>query len=285
MKAVWKGYLKCSLVTIPVKIYNAVASKPIRFHLLHRECGSKIKQELVCPVHHRPLANEEVIRGYQYGKDLHVILTDEDLQKALKVSTDTIEIMKFVDAEQIHPIFYSDSHYLVPDGRAGAEAFALFQRVMADTNKAAISKVIWRNREHLLSIRPYNGAMIAFTLHFPDEIQSLQQVEEAQEVRQIQVDPENLGLAKTIVQHLSGEFVPEDYVDEYSQTLLAIIKAKAEGEEFKVEPRVEREKVVSLMDALRKSVQETEKGVEVPKKAMATAGPKARAAPKRRKTA
>jgi DNA end-binding protein Ku len=285
MKAVWKGYLKCSLVTIPIKIYNAISSKPLRFHLLHRECGSPIKQEMVCPLHNRPLTNEEVVRGYRYGKDLHIVITDEDLQKAQKEATDTVEVLKFIDAAQIHPVYYADAHYLVPDGKAGVDAFALFYQAMLEVKKAALARVIWRNREHLLSIRPYNGAMMAFTLHFPEEIQGVQKIEEAAEIGKIKLDPESLALAKTIIQHLSGDFVPEEYRDEYSQTLLAIIKAKAEGEEFQVEPRVEREKVVSLMDALKKSVQATGKAPPLPKKAMARAGARARTAQKKRQRA
>ncbi len=285
MKAVWKGYLKCSLVTIPIKIYHAISSKPLRFHLLHRECGSPIRQEMVCPVHHRALSHEEVTRGYRYGKDLHVVITEEDLQKAQKEATDTIQVLKFVDEAQIPPLYYADAHYLVPDGRVGAEAFALFYRAMAEAQKTALARMIWRHKEHLLALRPYQGAMLAFTLHFSEEIQALARVEEAAEVEKLPVDPESLALVRTLIQHLSGDFVPEEYVDEYSQTLMALIKAKAEGQEFQVEPRVEREKVVSLMEALKKSVEATEKAAAPPKKAMATARPRAKGVPKKRQQA
>jgi DNA end-binding protein Ku len=288
MKAVWKGYLKCSLVTMPVKIYNAISSRPIRFHLLHQECGSPIRQEMVCPLHHRVLTNDEVVRGFQYGKDLHVVVTEADLQKAQKESSDVIQIMKFIDDQEIHPIYYADSHYLVPDGKAGAEAFALVHRVMGEDQKTALAKVVWRNKEQLLAIRPFNGVMIAFTLHFPAEIVGVQKIEEAGEAARMQIDPQGLEMARALVRNLSGAFVPENYSDEYSQTLLEIIKAKAAGQEFKVEPRAERAKVVSLMEALQKSVQETGKAGagELPKKAMAAAGRRQpREAPKKRQRA
>jgi DNA end-binding protein Ku len=279
MKAIWKGYLKCSLVTIPIKMFNAISRKAIQFNLLHQECGSKIRQEMVCPLHHKTLTNEEVVRGYHYGKDLYVILTDEDFQKAERESSDTIEILKFIDAQQIHPIYYADSHYLLPDGQAGAEAFALFHRAMHEAQKSALAKAIMRNREYLLNLRPYNGSLIAFSLHYPEEILALQQVEGTSEVEQIQVNKENLEMAQAIVQHLSGDFDPSQYRDGYSETLMQIIKAKAEGKEFQVEPRVEHEKVVSLMEALKKSVEQTKGAPGEAEKERTAAGQGAGGAP------
>ena len=105
MRAIWKGYLKCSLVTIPVKLYPATTKRPLQFHLYHDKCGSQIRQENVCPVCHQTLRNDEIVKGYQYGKDLHVVVTDEDFDQARKESSDTIEILKFVAAEQINPIY------------------------------------------------------------------------------------------------------------------------------------------------------------------------------------
>ncbi|MBM4273699.1 MAG: Ku protein [Deltaproteobacteria bacterium] len=285
MKAIWKGYLKCSLVTIPIKMYKAIARKALQFNLLHKDCGARIRQEMVCPACGKTLGQEDVVRGYQYGKDLHVVVTEAEFQQARKESTDTIEILKFIDAAQIHPLYYSDSHYLVPDGRAGLEAFALIHRAMAESDKTALAKVVMRNREHLFCLQPYNGALVAFTLHFPQEIQAVDQIEGADEVGKFPISEENLGLARTIIQHLSGEFQPEQYRDEYTQTLMEVIRAKAAGQEFKVEPRVEREKVVSLMDALKRSVEETAPGAAVGKKPMARAGERAKSALPRRQKA
>jgi len=272
MKAIWKGYLKCSLVTIPVKMYHAVSRKAIQFHLLHKDCGARIKQEMVCPRHHRTLPPEEVVKGYQYGKELHVIVTEAELSQARKESTDLVEVLKFVDQAQINPVYYADAHYLVPDGAAGLEAFALFHQAMSETGKTALARVILHNREHLLNLRPYNGAFIAFTLHFPEELVDLKQVEEAREAEKVAVNPEGLEMAKTIVAHLAGDFMPEQYLDEYTRTLMGIIRAKAEGQEVQVQPRAEAEKVVSLMEALKRSVEETGAEAGLAKKPMARAG-------------
>jgi DNA end-binding protein Ku len=287
MKAIWKGYLKCSLVTIPIKMFNAIARSSLQFHLYHRECGSPIRQEMICPLHQRRLANEEVVRGYSYGKDLHVVITDEDLRRARKESSDTLEIFKFVDAGQIDPLYYDEAHYLAPDGRAGAEAFALFQRAMEESGKSALARAILRNREHLINLRPHNGVLAAFTLHYPEEIKDVRQIEEAGWTAAIQVDQGNLQMARAIVAQLSGDFAPEQYRDEYTRTLLELIKAKAEGKELKAEPQVERRKVIDLMEALKRSVAETAgAGRAAPaKKGMARAGRRTSEAPRQRQKA
>jgi DNA end-binding protein Ku len=286
MRTIWKGYIKFSLVSIPIKMYTATSHRIISFDLLHKDCGTKIKQERLCPHCDKVLSNDELVRGYKYGKDMYVIVTDEDIEAAQKESTDAIEIMQFVDDKGIHPIYYTDSHYLVPDGKAGTEAFALLHKALLDLKKSAVAKVVMRNREYLYAIKPYNGTLIAFTLHFPEEIIPVDKVEEAEELQKIQVDEKNLSLAKTLVENLSGDFVPEDYQDDYSQTLLKIIQAKAEGEEYQVEARAEGEKVINLMEALQRSVEQATGEKAPPKKGMARAGqrPKPKEAEKKRKT-
>jgi DNA end-binding protein Ku len=284
MRAIWKGYLKCSLVTIPIKMFTATTKRPLQFHLYHKACGSRIHQENVCPVCGQTLGPEDIVKGYQYGKDLHVVLTDDDFAKAQKESTDTINILKFVDAGQINPIFYTDAYYLVPDGAAGAEAFAIFHRAMAETGKTAVARAVMRQREYLYNLRPYNGVFVAFTMHYPQEIRDVAEIEATVEMKQITVSKDNLDMAKTIIGHLSGDFVPADYRDEYTETLEAVIRAKAEGQEVTVEPKVEREKVINLMDALKKSVAATKTGA-APKKEMARAGKRATAKQKQRQQA
>ncbi len=137
MKAIWKGYLKCSLVTIPIKMYNAVAKSSLQFHLYHQRMRQPHPAGDGLPgAPAQPERTDEVVRGYQYGKDLHVVITDEDLRRAQQESSDTIDVLKFVDARQIDPIYYAEAHYLAPDGQAGAEAFALFLRAMEETARS-----------------------------------------------------------------------------------------------------------------------------------------------------
>jgi len=272
MRAIWKGYLKCSLVTIPIKMFTATTRRPLQFHLYHKACGSRIQQQNICPVCGQTLGSEDIVKGYQYGKDLHVVLTDADFAQAQKESTDTINILKFVDAGQISPIYFTDAYYLAPDGAAGAEAFAVVHRAMAETGKTAVARAVMRQREYLYNLRPHSGVFVAYAMHYPQEIRDVTEAEATGEVQSAAVNAANLEMARTIITHLSGDFVPADYHDEYTETLEAIIRAKAEGQEVTVEPKVEREKVINLMDALKKSVAAT---AAAPKKDMARAGERA----------
>jgi DNA end-binding protein Ku len=289
MKAIWKGYLRCSLVTIPIAMHHAIKTRSLRFHLLHKDCHTRIRQENICPTHNnKRLGPNDIVRGYQYARDTYVIITDEDLQKAQKESSDAIEITRFVDDHQVPPIYYYDSHYLVPEGKVGAGAFALFHKAMVESKKMALARLTLRNREHLLSIKPYDQILVAYTLHYPEEIQAVEKIEGFQEIDQAALDSSSLPMAKALIQNMSGDFVAGEYVDEYTETLLKLIKAKAEGQEIKVEPKAERAKVINLMEALKRSVKETEKKAGIPRKAMATAGRRAKAAPaapRRRKAA
>jgi DNA end-binding protein Ku len=274
MKTIWKGHLKISLVSIPIKMYNAATrGTTIRFHMLHEECNSRIKQQKYCPRCDRVVDNDEIVKGYPYGKDMYVVVTDEEIEKAQKETTDYIEVVKFVDKGDIPAIYFFDSHYLVPDGKVGAESFAVFHKAMKDLGKSAVAKVVLRNKEHLLAVVPYDGSLTAYTLHYPEEIQDLKGLEELKEVGKVEVSEDNLEMAEKLIENLSGPFAPEEYADEYAERLKEIVRAKAEGEEVKVAPEVEKGKVVNLMDALEKSVQETGKQ---PKKQMAKAGPKSK---------
>ncbi|HEX16136.1 MAG TPA: Ku protein [Deltaproteobacteria bacterium] len=270
MRAVWKGYLKCGLVTIPVKLYNAVKKHTIQFSLLHKECGTKIKQQRVCPTCGRVVSNEELVRGYQYGKDRWIVVTDEEIERAKKETTDALEIVKFVADDAIPPLYYSDAHYLAPDGEVAKEAFALFHRAMRETGKVALAKVVMRNREQLMALRPFDGSLLALTIHYAEEILDMREIEGLGGLEEVKVDQAALEMAKALIENLSGEFEPEQYHDEYTQTLLEIIKAKAEGQEVKVEPKAEAAKVIDLMEALKQSLMAT--GAEVPKKEVAVAG-------------
>ena len=192
-----------------------------------------------------------------------------------------------MDDNQIRPIYYSDFHYLAPgEGKVGSESFALFHKAMTQTKRTALAKVVMRNREHLLAIKPYNGALIAQTLHYKDEVQGIEQIQGLEKIEKVPVEANTLNLAKALIGEMSGDFDPEEYTDEYTQTLLEIIRAKAEGEEIKVEPKTERAKVVDFMDALKKSLEETgKKPKEVPKKGIATAGKREATPVKKRKIA
>jgi DNA end-binding protein Ku len=286
MRTEWKGYLKFRLVTIPIKMYGAItAKKTVPFHLLHEKCKSRIRHQNFCPTDGRVVADEEIVRGYEYGKDMYVIVTDEEIEKAKMESTEVIEVLKMVKDDQIGPIYYSGSHYLAPDGKVAAEAFVLFLRAMEDAGRTALARVVLRNREHLFAIKPYNGALIAYGLHYYEQIIGMDGIEGLEGLEKVKVDAENLKMARDLIKNMSGDFIPDEFADQYNRTLLEIIREKAEGGEIKTTPRVEGAKIINLMEALKKSVREAEHKPEKAKKGMATAGLKRPPGPGRKKEA
>jgi DNA end-binding protein Ku len=281
MRTIWKGYLKISLVTIPVKMYNATTKRrPIQFNQLHEACNTRIQEKKYCPKCDKTLSNDEIVKGYRYGKDAYVIMEDEDFQKAQMEGSDAIDVFKFVGHDAISPIFYVNAHYLVPDGKAGLETFALFRKGMEDEKKNAMGKIVMRNRESLLTIGPYDGTLIAYTLHYGEEILDHRKILDPEEVEDVKVDKKSLDMAKNIIENLSGDFTPEAHEDEYTKTLREIIEAKVQGEEIEIGPREEEGKVINLMEALKQSVKETE---GAPKKEMAKAGAKKKTKKKAKK--
>jgi DNA end-binding protein Ku len=272
MKAVWKGYIKCSLVTIPVKMYRAVAPRAVQFVLLHKECGNRIRQERVCPVCRKPLGADEITRAYHYGKDRYIPINDEDLAKARKESSEVIDILKFVDAAQVPPLYYEEAHYLLPDGTVGRDAFALLYQVLRKMNKNALARQITRQREHLMGLSPYNGTLIGYRMHYPAEIVQPEALEGAREIAGLTLPEDQLKLAQVLVENLSGDFVASDYTDDYTQTLLELIQAKAVGAEVPAAPQAERRKVINLMTALQQSVKATAGEGGLPAQEMAAAG-------------
>ncbi|WP_456433843.1 non-homologous end joining protein Ku [Thermosulfuriphilus sp.] len=253
MRAIWSGVLKISLVTIPVKLYQAVIKKGLTFHLVHKVCGTRIRYEKVCPNCDRAVADEEIARAWPLDNEHYIIITDEELEELRLGSSEAIEVKGFLRPEEIPPAFYADSHYLVPDGSTAGQAFALFYRAMEESGRAALATAIIRHKERPLIIKPYQGKFLTSTLHFKDEVIPAEDLA----INLEQGDEKGLYLAKTIVENLSIDFDPETLVDHYRESVLALIEAKARGEALKPRPEREKAKVISLMEALRQSAEET----------------------------
>lgn len=257
MRAIWKGYLKIGLVTIPVKMVNATARKrSIQFHMLHAECGSRLSQKLYCRICGREVRDEEVVRGYEFEKDRYVIVRDEDLEKVKKESTGVIEVLRFVKEGEISPIYYSDCYYLVPDGKIAIEPFSLFLRAMEEKRVGALAKTIMRNREHLLCLAPLHRTFVVYGLRFHEEVENVDRLEGIEEISKMPIDEKALILAKRLIEGMEGEFVPSEFRDEYTEEVQRMIMAKVKGEEIKVMREKEKAKVVSLLQALEKSIEE-----------------------------
>jgi DNA end-binding protein Ku len=248
----WKGYLKISLVNIPVKVFPATeTSGTISFNQLHGECQTRIQQKRWCPQCEREVPNSELVKGYEFEKGRYVVLAEEDIEKVRPESTRVIDLVQFADASSIDPMYVDRTYYLAPDGGVASDAFAVMREGMK--GKVGIGKLALYGREYLVAVRPFDRGIVMHTLHHAAEIRGIDAVEELSSVP-TKVRPEEIKLAKQVIGTFEGPLNLADYKDEYREGLQRIIDAKIAGEEV-VAPAIEAPpKVVNLMDALRKSL-------------------------------
>jgi DNA end-binding protein Ku len=265
VRPTWKGFLKVSLVNIPIKVFPAAESAAtLSFNQLHGECQTRIQQKRWCPVHNREVANTELVKGYEFEKGRYVVVTDEDFAKVKTESTQVINLSQFVDAESIDPMYVDRSYYLAPDGKMAAESFAVMREGMK--GKAGIGKVALYGREYLVAVKASGRGLVMFTLHHAAEIRKMDQVEDLNIVPD-KVSESELKLARQVIDTFSGELDLATYRDEYTEGLRQIIDKKIAGEEV-VAPEVEAPpKVVNLMEALRKSLERVSAEKKKPAKA------------------
>ena len=253
-RAIWSGAISFGLVNIPVKLYSAVSRQTVRFHQLDGEDNQRIQQKRVNPRTGEEVPYENLVKGYEIGPDRYVVITPEELDGLAPEKTRTIEIEDFVDLDEIDPIFYDHPYYLVPD--TGAEkAYKLLLDAMKESNKVAIARVVLRQKEHLVAIRPRDDVLTMETLLFADEVIEPDKIDEMPDGSKGKTTKKELEMAQQLIDSLSSEFEPEKYRDEYRDRVLDLIERKAQGEEIVVEaPKEEPKKVPDLMAALEASI-------------------------------
>ena len=263
----WKGYLKISLVNIPVKVFPATESAgTISFNQLHGECRTRIQQKRWCPHCNREVANTELVKGYEFEKGQYVVLTEEDIDKVRPESTRVIDLVQFADESAIDPMYVDRTYYLAPDGPVAADAFAVMRDGMK--GKVGIGKLALYGREYLVAVRAQDRGIVMYTLHHAAEMRGMDVVEELNSVA-TKVKPEEIKLARQVIETFDAPLDLTTYKDEYREGLQKIIDAKIAGEEV-VAPTIEAPpKVVNLMEALRKSLDAV--GTSKKKTAKATA--------------
>ena len=273
MRPTWKGFLKISLVNIPIKVFPATeSSATLSFNQLHAECQTRIQQKKWCPHCEREVPSSDIVKGYEFEKGRWVVVSDEDIQNVRVESTRVINLVQFADDSEIDPIYVDRAYYLAPDGPMAAEAFAVMRDGMA--GKAGIGKVALYGREYLVAVRPKKKGLVMYTLHHDAEIRKIDQIDELDSVP-TSVKPSEMKLAKQVIETFDGELNLKDYKDEYTEGLRRVIEAKVSGREV-VAPEVqEPAKVVDLMDALRRSLDSVSAEKKRPAKARL---PKARGA-------
>jgi DNA end-binding protein Ku len=213
-RSIWSGVISFGMVSIPVKLYTATESKDVSFHLLHRECRSRLKQLRWCPACERKAPWEESGRGYEYARDQHVLLDEDDFEKLPLPSKRAVQLSAFVPARGIDAIHYERSYYLEPE-KTGVKPFALLMRALTKKRLVAVAKIAIRSKEQLCCLRPYAGALLLETMFYADEIR----VKEDSEQRVVKVSKQELGMAFTFIDLLSEPFDPAKYSDGYRQAL------------------------------------------------------------------
>jgi DNA end-binding protein Ku len=274
----WKGFLKVSLVNIPVKVFPATeSSATISFNQLHAECQTRIQQKKWCPHCEREVTNSEIVKGYEFEKGRYVVVEDEDIQKVRVESTRVIDLVQFTDDTAIDPIYVDRAYYLAPDGGVASQAFAVMREGME--GKAGIGKLALYGREYLVAVRPQQKGLVMYTLHHEAEIRGIDQIEELNSVP-TKVKPEEIKLAKQVVATFDGALDLKEYRDEYQEGLRKIIEAKVAGQEVVAPEPSEPPRVVDLMEALRRSLDSVSAEKKKPAKAAATAASPAAVAAK-----
>ena len=248
----WKGFLKISLVNIPIRVFPATDSAAtISFNQLHNECQTRIQQKRWCPKCEREVPISEIAKGYEFEKGRYVVMDEEDIAKVRPESTRVIDLVQFTEAAAIDPIYVERPYYLAPDGPMAQEAFAVMREGMK--GKAGIGKLALYGREYLVAVQPKDKGLVMYTMRHAKEVRSMDNIEELENVP-TKVKPDEIKLAKQVIGNFEGVLDLKEYRDEYQEELQRIIDAKIAGEEVVATEEEAPPKVVNLMDALRQSL-------------------------------
>jgi DNA end-binding protein Ku len=256
----WKGYLRLSLVSCPVRVYSALArDEKVSFNLLHKDTHNRIQMKPYDP-ELGVVERSDLVKGYQYEKGEYVIFTDEDLEKIQIESSKAIVIEKFVDSGAVDPIYFELPYYVAPDGAVAEETFRVIQWAMREKQKAALSRVVFSNRERLIALMCRDKGFLMLTLRAADQVRDHKDI--FAEIKEDPPAPEMLQLAEQLIEQKSGAFDPSEFRDRYHDAVIETVEAKVKGEEPVLAKAPEPGKVINLMDALRRSLEEAKPAAE-----------------------
>jgi DNA end-binding protein Ku len=273
VRSIWKGAISFGLVTIPVKLYSATEQKDVSFHQVRRSDGSRIRYKRVAQADGEEVPYGEIAKGYELPSGETVVLTDEDFADLPLTTNRAIDVLQFVPLEEVDPIYFEKTYYIEPD-KTGAKPYVLLRDALEESGKVAIVKVALRNRESLATLRVREGVFVLETMLWPDEVRK---PDFAFLDEDIEVRSQELAMAGSLIETLSGEFDPSQYKDEYREALQQVIEAKVEGHEVKQPEQAQPTSgtVVDLMAALRASVEAAKKDRGEPAKPAAEKADKA----------
>jgi DNA end-binding protein Ku len=253
-RAIWSGAISFGLVNVPVKLYTATSPKTVRFNQLSLKTGARIRQKRVDPTTDEEVPFEEIVKGYEITPDRYVTITNEELESLDPKATRTVDIEEFVDLSEIDPIYYDHNYYLAPTA-GGAKAYRLLLDAMREAGKVGIGKVVLRSKQQLCALRPTGDVLALTTMLWGDEVLSPDRLDEIGEIEEAQATDRELKMAEQLIASLSADFEPTKFHDEYREQVLALIEAKANGEEIAAAPQVEEPAAApDLMAALEASL-------------------------------
>ena len=254
MRSIWKGHIRFSLVTIPIRIYNAVdTEETIRFNQLHKEDHGAVGYDKKCKKCGKALTTEEIVKGYQFEPEQYVIVSPEDLAKIKLKSTKVIEIEGFIDAGEVHPTLYESPYFAGPDGLVAAKTYSLLTQALKVSGKVGVGKVVLRDREEVVMIGSLDGGIVLYKLRNPSE---LRKIENVPQVEKTEVNKDELKLSISLVESMASSLKEMDLTDRYREALREMIEAKVAGKEV-VTVAEEEKPVVDVMTALKQSIERT----------------------------
>jgi DNA end-binding protein Ku len=263
-RAIGSGTISFGLVSIPIKLFTATSAQNVSFNQLHKKCGSRLKQQLLCPVDNEVVPRTDIVKGYEYQKDRWVQFSDEELKKLEAERTDRVDIVEFVPEETVDLLFVEKSYFLGPD-KGGDRAYRLLADAMTRMNRIAVGRLGTRGKEQLVLIRPYQGGLLLHHVYYADEVRSFDEVDRP---GKIEFKPVEEDLADKLVEQLSVDaFRPEQYHDEYRDRVMSAVEQKAAGQEISALPEQPQAQIIDLFEALKRSLGKAGEGASEPPKA------------------
>lgn len=258
---IWKGHLTFGLVSVPVRLSAAAREEHISFNMLHKKCGSRIKQQLWCPVDEEVIERKDTVKGHEIADGTYVYVEQEDLEKIEPASSKTIDVQEFVKLEEVDPVYFNTSYYLVPEG-AGTRAYHLLKQVLEEAKYVGIARIVLHQREHAVIVRPGMGGIMLHTMYYPDEIRVAEDFGEEAGKAGPTVTKKELEMGEMFVKSLAAKFEPEKYHDQYRKNVETLLKAKAEGQTVTAPEQPTVAPVMDLMAALKASLEQKGKREE-----------------------
>ena len=252
--SVWSGYLTFGLISMPVKLFSGARSSGISFNMLHRDDLSRLKQQYICLADGKVVERSDTVKGYEYRKDEYVVIEPEEIKKIEPKTAKTMEILEFVKASEVDPVYFESSYYMIPD-EAGRRPYALLTKAMEESEYVAIAKLTMHNREYTVFLRPHDGGMMLHTMYYKEEVREV----EGFGAPDVELKEAEVKVANQLIEALAADFDPEKYHDTFQENLKKLIQAKLEGGTIaEVEKPKKLAPVVDLMSALKQSLADME---------------------------